>query len=139
MEKYINQLKELKTYHEKSLEHVKRLLDIYGEPEQDPNLSDTERAKQGLTHIHDKAYRITELMHFLEMEGLEVNRSIVHNALKQLRINGEIVAFKLNGSNQQVYYMSKEGIGEGEYPVKQSYRPIQQQYVTEFEWLELSS
>lgn len=114
------------------------LINTYGEPEN--GVSDTERVKRILKQYDDKAYDIGEFTELIDLEGYDVTRSVIHQALKQLRNSEEILAFRLNKSNQSVYYMSPDGIDrmQEQYPVKTGYRPddVDPTDVHSFEWLD---
>jgi hypothetical protein len=132
---FIKRLKQEKTVLESRLQYINKLLDTYGEPV-DNGLSQTEATKRKLMEGLEGAYRINDLLEMLKIQGMDIGRSVVHQALKQLREAGDVLAFRLNGSNQQVYYMMSTGRGSGSYPVKSEYQPVDEQYVEKFEWLD---
>jgi hypothetical protein len=105
-----------------------KLLESYGGEQTD--ISKSDRCRHVIQDLikHEKAYHITEIEKHV---GLKDVKGIIHQVLNTLRESGEVIAVRLNGSNQKYYYMSsKAKSGEG---IKDEYLPIPKHYVSQIE------
>ena len=141
------------------LDHIEGLLDLYGangvaETETQsgftpiiPNKEKksqtlTSKTKNGIKKLvqHPLSYQKQDLKYNLQKMGVEVTDATLNTALRALRDEGDVKGYRINRSNQMVFYISKEGVDrdtEG-FPVKEAYRPesVKAENVDEFEILD---
>lgn len=139
----VQDLKERSKELREELEHIEGLLKLYGAngpsetmrrtkftpeiPENKKSKTLTQKCKEGIRKLIDFAlsYQKDHIKHNLKKMGIAVTDSTLHIALSQLRDEGEVVGYRINKANQNVFYMSKKGIDKtnANYPIKEEYRP----------------
>jgi len=149
--------KELK----EELTHIEGLLKVYGVnedgeqqsfekdfyPERKPETKKTEsltsKAKKGIRELMDYplSYQKEDIKYNLKKMGIDnITKSTLHMALTSLRNEGEVVGYRINKSNQLVFYMSVNGKDHSNerYPIKEKYRPedLSENEVDKFEFLD---
>jgi len=84
--------------------------------------------KNGIRKLveHPFSLQIDDIETSFEKYGIEASKSGIHNALRSLRENGDVIAYKVNNSNQMVFYISPDGVDKSlqRFPVKLDYRPV---------------
>lgn len=149
--------KELK----EELTHIEGLLKVYGvdeegeqksfeksfyperKPETKKSESLTSKAKKGIRELigYPLSYQKEDIKYNLKKMGIDdITKSTLHMALTSLRDDGEVIGYRLNKSNQLVFYMSVNGkdISNERYPIKEKYRPedISENEIEKFEFLD---
>jgi hypothetical protein len=149
--------KELK----EELTHIEGLLKVYGinqevgqqtfeksfyperKPETKKSESLTSKAKKGIRELmeYPLSYQKEDIKYNLKKMGVaDITKSTLHMALTALRDDGEVVGYRLNKSNQLVFYMSVSGkdISNERYPINEKYRPedISENEIEKFEFLD---
>jgi hypothetical protein len=93
----------------------------------DKSRSAVARVKSAVKKLleHDVSLQIEDIRANLDRMGVDYNKSAIHNAFKSMRESGDLVSYKINGSNHLVYYMNPEGRDDSieDFPIKPEYRP----------------
>lgn len=118
------------------LEHdrLSALLDVYGTSNgHDRTKSEEYRHELKLLTRQRKAWHITDIEVEFKRKGLGFSKPMVHQALSNLRDSGDILAVRINGSNQKYFYMNPEA-RDGE-RLHKDYLPISDKYIESIEFM----
>lgn len=109
------------------------LLDTYDTPikTESPDISKSDKYKYIIRDLikEHRAWHITDMEKEFHQRGADFNKGIVHQVLNNLRETGEVMAVKINGSNQKYFYMSPKAANGGSLKVKEDYLPIPREYI----------
>lgn len=128
----VKQLKEELSNLDAKREKILELIDTYGSPQpMKEDISKSERYRHIIRDMvkEEKSFHINDIEAEIERQGIDYNKAAVHQALQSLRDAGEVVAVKINKSNQKYYYLSPEGINGSKYKVKDSYLPMPKLFI----------
>lgn len=98
-----------------------------------PNASKSDQYKHVIRELIQvpKSYHITDFESEFERKGFEFNKGLIHQVLNSLRESGELIAVRINKSNQKYYYLSPKG-KQGD-SIKDAYLPMPKKYVESLE------
>lgn len=140
-----NAIKERLTTIDKERDELIRLLDIYGieanghAPTNGRSNGSTSEASKSDRYRHmirelikeQRSWHIADMEKEFESQGLDFNKGLIHQCLNSLRESGEVMAIRINGSNQKYYYMNADAkVGN---TVKESYLPMDKKYMESIE------
>jgi len=126
-------------------EHKSSQQEFYPElkPETKKSESITSKAKKGIRELmsYPLSYQKEDIRYNLQKMGIDdITKSTLHMALTSLRDEDEVVGYRINKSNQHVFYMSVKGKDHSNerFPIKDKYRPkdIDENDVEKFEFLD---
>lgn len=117
-----------------NIDHPERLTDANNNEADSFPLIVSDKGKSTIARIksairkllqHEVSLQIDDIRANLENMDVEFTRSAIHNAIRSMRENGELVSYKINRSNHHVYYVNPEGVDMSidKFPVKPEYRP----------------
>ena len=123
-------LKEIREEEEK----LTALLNSYG-IDLNGQTTKTERTRNLIRRMIEapKSYHINDIQKRFEMDGIEFNKALVHQAIETLQDEGGLIKVKINGSNQRYYYMSSKAKNGGEYGIKDLYLPMDKKFIETIE------
>ena len=126
-----NHLSQLETERER----VIALLDIYGTNHITDDVSKTERYKAVIRELipQQRSFHINDFQKEFKDRNIEWNKGLIHQVLRTLRESEEVIAIKINDSNQKYYYASWNAQSGGKYKIKDEYLPIAKEYIDSIE------